>query len=245
MGTQVLTKLKLYIDGWDLSGDMRAIALNYGAETPDATTFNATSRARDGGLKTLAFEHEGLWNGGTDLADEVLFNRIGLADVPVTIAPQQTALAAGTEGESGFFFNSIHGAYSFGGAVGDMLAFNVSGEATGDLIRGTILLNAVKTASGNGTAFQVGAVLATEKLHAILHVIAASGSTPTLDVKVQSDDASGFASPTDQITFTQKTAIGSQLATPVSGAITDDWWRVNFTIGGGSPSWMISTSTGT
>lgn len=244
MAIQPLLDCKLFVDGWDLSGDHNAIALNHAAEILDTSTFGDTTRTRIGGVKTLDFAHEGLWNGGVDKIDEVLFGRIGLSDVPVTIAPKQTASPAGTEGETGFFFNSLHAEYSFGGVFGEMLAFNVSGEATDDLIRGTILLNAAKTASGNGTAFQVGAVLAAEKLYAVLHVLAVSGTTPTLDVKVQSDDASGFPSATDRITFTQKTAIGSQMATPISGAITDDWWRVNYTIGGGSPSFTFAVLIG-
>jgi hypothetical protein len=62
--------------------------------------------------------------------------------------------------------------------------------------------------------------------------VAFGGTSPTLDVIVQSDDASGFPSATNRITFTQATGFTAEYATPVAGAITDDWWRVNFTIGG-------------
>jgi len=61
---------------------------------------------------------------------------------------------------------------------------------------------------------------------------------------VQSDDAQAFLSPTDRITFAQATAIGAQWATPVSGAITDDWWRLSYTIGGTNPSFMVIVVVG-
>ena len=58
-----------------------------------------------------------------------------------------------------------------------------------------------------------------------------SGTNPTLDVKLQSD-VDGFGSPADQITFSQAIAIGSQWGTPASGAVTDTYYRLNYTIGG-------------
>ena len=234
MVEQVLTQCKLWVDGWDLSGDMRALALNYAAELKDNTTFGMTTRSRAGGLKLVDIQHEGLWSGGADLVDEVLFNRIGLSDVPVSIGVE-----TGAEGEVGYSFLSTFGEYAPGAPVGEMFAFTVSAESSGRLVRGTILHNAARTVSANGTAFQVGAVSASQKLYATLPVIAASGSPPTLDVTVESDAASGFPSAVTQVTFAQKTAIGSEWATPVAGAITDDWWRVAYTIAGGGPSFTF------
>ena len=165
----------------------------------------------------------------------MLFSRLGLKGEVLSISPQ-----AGAEGEIGYSFQTALSEYSPGAPVGEILAFSVSGEASsGPLVRGTILHNATRTANGQGSAFQVGAVGASQKLYAALHVVAASGTTPTLDVIVQSDDAMGMASPTNRITFAQASAIGAQWATPVAGAITDDWWRVDYTIGGGGPSFTF------
>ncbi len=70
-------------------------------------------------------------------------------------------------------------------------------------------------------------------------MVAASGTTPTLDVTIESDDGVGMGSPTTRINFAQATAIGAQWATPVAGAIADDWWRVAYTLGGASPSFTF------
>ena len=68
-------------------------------------------------------------------------------------------------------------------------------------------------------------------MFAALHVLSASGTSPTLDVVLQSDDNSGFSSAVSRITFTQATGITSQWST-LAGAQTDDYWRASYTIGG-------------
>lgn len=236
MAAKVWTDVRLFWDAYNLSGDINALALNYGVELGDATVLLDASRRRRAGLKTIAFQHEGFVNYGVDQVDDALFNDIAVANVPMTICPHNS----GAEGEIAFFFNGLAGQYQPGGTVGEMHRFSVSGEADDgrDLIRGTVLNNATRTVTANGTAFNLGAVSATQKLYAVLHVFdPVAGSLPTLDVKIQSDDASGFVSPIDRITFAQKTNKGSQYATPVAGAITDTWWRAVWTIGGtGGPS---------
>lgn len=231
MAPYVLTNSKLWLAEFDLSGDLNAIAIDYKAELKDDTTFGQGTRIRKGGLKVVTVDGEGFWNGGIGAIDDVLFAKVGVADVPLTIAPE-----TGAEGQPGFGLLAIVGDYAPGGEIGELLPFSVAAESDGDLVRGTIMLNRTAAASANsGTALQLGAVGATQKLYAALHVIAASGTTPTLDVIVKSDDAVGFASPTNRITFAQKTAAGSQWAAPVAGPITDTFWRVDFTIGGAGP----------
>ena len=137
-------------------------------------------------------------------------------------------------------FPALLAEYSPGAAVGELFAFNISAGGCDLLARGTVLENAVKTATANGTARNLGAVGAAQKLYAGMHVLAVSGTNPTLDMIIQSDDAEGFLSSANRITFAQKTAIGSQWATPVAGAITDTWWRCAYTIGGtDNPSFTV------
>lgn len=124
------------------------------------------------------------------------------------------------------------------------MSVDLSGRSTKAPVSGRILApEAARTATGNGTARQLGAVDAGESVFGSLHVVAASGSTPTLDVLVTSDDASGFASPTTRLTFAQATGRTAQHLS-AAGAITDDWWRVQWTIGGTSPSFTFAVVVG-
>lgn len=239
MADQIWQDCKLWIDQFNLSGDMNALALNYGAEVLDTTRFGDASRTRKGGLKSTDFAHEGLFNPGTDLADEVLFNEIGAGSI-MTLSPTD-----GADGSLSYFMQNRHAEYSPAANIGEMMAFSVSGQSDGDLIRGTIVHNASRTSSGNGTGRQLGAVSASQKMYAALHVISVSGTDPTLDVIVQSAPTSGFSSPVPRFTFGQKTAAGAEWASPVSGAITNTHWRVNYTIGGtDTPTFLFIVSIG-
>lgn len=239
MAVQIIKDAKLWLGGYDLSGDMNALALTYGAELQDDTVLGDDTRSRMGGLRTLTFQHEGFWNGGAEAVDEVLFGRIGVKDEVMTVGPE-----TGADGEIAFATRIVGGEYSPGGAVGEMLAFSVSGEGRDAFVRGTVMHNAQRTAGGNGVARQLGAASAGQRLYAALHVIAAAGTSPTLDVTVESDDAQGFTTPTTRVTFAQATGVGAQWASPVAGPIADDWWRVSWTIGGTGPSFSFVVLVG-
>lgn len=242
MASSVLTDCKLYVASFDMSGDMNALALTNSADMLDGTTFGATTRINKAGLKSIVAQHEGLWDSdGTDEPDDVFFSRIGTADVPVTICP-----VAGADGEVAYLFRAVHSNYTPGAAVGELYAFSVNMEGSdgAPLVRGMVLQPAsAKTATSTGTARELGAVSATQRLYGSLHVIAASGTNPTLDVVVASDTAEAFPSTATQLTFAQKTAIGSDWQT-AAGAITDTWYRVSYTIGGTNPSFTFVVAVG-
>jgi len=230
MAIKVLTNARLWLDAWDLSGDLNKIAMQYGADLQDATTFgNLGGKARKGGLKSTSLALEGFWSGGVDLVDEVLWGKVGTVSVPITISD------TGVAGDPGSFsFLAGLAQYTPGAAVGEMLKFSVDAESSDDaLIRGILLRNSIETANGNGTAFAQGLVGTGQKLWAALHVIAVSGGG-TWTFKVQSD-TSGFPSPIDRIVFNAVTVKGSQWAVPVAGPIaTDDNWRALWTVAGGA-----------
>lgn len=234
MSIDILRDCKLWLDRFALHGDMNALGITLASDLQNNTTFGMTTRSRAGGLKTVVARHEGFWNGGTDQVDEVLFNRLGLADVPMTIAPQ-----TGAEGEVAFSFKSTESEYAPGGAIGEMHRFSVGGESSsGPLVHGVILRNVSLAAAAtvNGSAFLIGAASATQRLYAAVHVLSLTGGG-TLDVKIQSDDAVGMASPTDRITFAQVSAGAnrSQWA-ELAGPVTDTYYRVVTTLAGAAPT---------
>jgi hypothetical protein len=230
MAIKVLTNARLWLDAWDLSGDLNKIAMQYGADLQDATTFgNLGGKARKGGLKSTSLALEGFWSGGVDLVDEVLWGKVGTVSVPITISD------TGVAGDPGSFsFLAGLAQYTPGAAVGEMLKFSVDAESSDDaLIRGILLRNSIETANGNGTAFAQGLVGTGQKLWAALHVVSVAGGG-TWTFKVQSD-TSGFPSPIDRIVFTAVTVKGSQWAVPVAGPIaTDDNWRATWSVAGGA-----------
>src|SRR5207247_306814 len=211
--------------------DLNKIAMQYGAELQEATTFaNQGAKARKGGLKSTSLALEGYWSGGTDLVDEVLFAKVGVSSVPITVAD-----GTGLAGDPAFSFLAAIGQYTPGASIGEMLKFALDAESSDDaLIRGILLRNSVESAGGNGAAFAQGLVGSGQKLWAALHVLAVAGGG-TWTFKVQSDDTGGFPSPIDRITFGAVTVKGSQWAVPVPGPIaSDNQWRASWSVAGGS-----------
>lgn len=228
MAELVYKDCKLYIDKYDLSGFHNTLNLNYTADIRDKTAFGDSTRSKLAGLKMIDATHSGWWESdGSSAPDDVLFSNVSLANKTMTVCPTD-----GAAGSLAYFLQSTQGEYSPGGNIGDLMAFNFAASGEGDLIRGVILDTGSKSSSGNSSGIQQGAVLATQYVYAAMHVISVSGTNPTLDVKVQSDDNAGFTSATDRITFTQATATTSEWSTPKAGPITDDYWRINYTIGG-------------
>lgn len=240
MANQVLTNCGLWVAQYNLAGDANALSFGLQSELQDDTAIGDTARTRTGGLLSLAFSAEGYWN---DEADAVLFDDVGLSDVPVTIAP-----AGSTVGDRAFLARCAVAEFSpLGGAVGELRRFSVGGEGTGvAAARGVVLHNATRTATGNAPAgVQLGALSATQTLYAAVHITTVSGTNPTLVVKVQSDDNASFTSPTDRITFATATGTANLAQwSSVAGAVADDYWRVVWTITGTNPSFSFVVSAG-
>ncbi len=237
----ILKDARVWMGGYRVSGSINRTVLDYSAEQQDNTALEHTARSREAGLLMAALQMEGFYSAGVGAIDAVLNGYHALADVPVTVCP----IEAAAEGSRCFTFQADVADINRSGAVGDLLKISAGAEQSGGipLARGQLLHNATRSASGNGSAWQLGALSATQRLVAALHILTADGTTPSLTVKVQSDDNSGFTSATDRITFSAKDAIGYDWGS-VSGAITDDYWRASFSISGTLPSFVFVLAAG-
>lgn len=248
MSTLVLTNCRLWLGGYELSGIMNSMGIDYGAELKDDTVFGtAGTRSNKPGLKTVKVNGHGFWDADTPLGssfgyDGPLFNRIGAVREVVTVTPQGQ-----TVGDRAFFTRGVNGQYNpLTGDIGELVGFDVDLNAANTLlVRGQVGALGTKTVTGTGAGVQLGAVSALQKIYAALHVKdTIAGTTPTLDVTIESDDNSGFTTPTTRLTFTQVTTVIGAQWQELAGAITDDWWRVKWTLGGVTPSYPLFVSFG-
>jgi len=121
--------------------------------------------------------------------------------------------------------------------VGEAARINAMFDASQveGLMQGMVLApSTTVTASGNGSAVQVGAQSAGQTVYFGLHVLAVSGNR-TITAKLQSASSSGFGSPNDRVSLSSINAIGSGFGSSTT-ATTDTYWRVAYTIGGSSGS---------
>ena len=234
MSKQVSTDVELFVGGYELTGSTNATVIDRGRGEGEITCFGDTAEIFAPGLKEQAFSIQGCWD---DEPDARYSANMDLSDVPLIVAPKLA-----TDGNICFMGETLQAEYNIEPKIKEVLTFSVSGKYN-ELVRGTVMHNAIRTATGNGVARQLGAVPATGKVYASLHVLTADGSTPTLDVTVESDDNAGMTSAVQRIAFTQAVAIGSEWM-ELAGANADDYWRITYTITGGSPSFNFIVAIG-
>jgi len=238
----VLTDVHLYSGGLDLTGYSNKLDLSGEYEEKETTSFASNGwKENILGLGSAKASGEGQWDAGTAaLPDDGLWAAFGTAGA-WTATPTSAAV-----GSLAYLTKMSQAKYSLGGSVGDVAPWSVDWSGTWPLVRGQLIHSAstARTATGNGTSAQLGALLSTQALYVCLHVISVSGTgSPTVTVSVESDDATGFPSATTRGTFAAATAIGGQVL-KIAGAVTDDWWRVKYTISGSSPSFLFAVSAG-
>ena len=241
MATFVLTDGRLFLGGFDLSSHVQSMTLDLTADEVDVTPINSGGfRSKVAGLSDATLAANGFFEAGTDKPDALLGVSAG-AELIGTVSATSSA------GDNAYFLKSRQFSYQIGGAIGDAMPFSINNSNSSDrAVKGTIMVDdsANLTTTGNSTGRQLGAVAAGKSLFVAAHVVSISGtSTPTLALKVQSDDNSGFTSATDRITLTNFTAVGAQYSS-VAGAITDDYFRINYTISGTNPSFKCFITVG-
>ncbi|HYE59021.1 MAG TPA: hypothetical protein VD948_10970 [Rhodothermales bacterium] len=228
-----------YLGSLSLAGNINSLNIDHTAPEVEVTNFASSGNSEYlGGIAKHTWGFEGFWEAAGSLGDPdaELRSRIGLTNT-ATATLANPAVA----GDVAYFSSGLTTKYDMGGSIGAAARMSMSLTGTDALVRGRVIETVTRTSTGNSAAYQLGAVSATQRLFVAVHVIAASG---TLDLLITSDNAEGFPSATTRFTVPQFTAIGSYYSATTAGAITDDWYRVQATVGGGSPSFQYIVSLG-
>lgn len=237
MATLALTDATVWIGGYDWTTDTNEAGLSISCAELDATTFgSAGTHARIAGLRDVELSLKGFWS---STADAEAFPPLGTANEVLTVAD---SLA---EGSTAYFAQVGKFKYSEFGKVGDLVPFSLDGMNTGPYgaVRGMTTLKKTTVAStgAKGTAVQLGAVGASQYLYASVHCFSAG---TTVSIKIESDDNSGFTSPTDRIALSAITGTGGTWVTRLAGSITDTYYRLNVTAITGSFSLAAAIGIG-
>ena len=239
MGSTVLTNCRIWMGGYELSGQLNSIGIDYGAELLDDTVFGTGgTRSNKPGLKTLTINGGGFWD---DELDGAIYARIGADREVVSVSP-----TGFTEGDRVYFTRAVNGSYNpLSGAVGELLSFELDFHNSDcQLVRGVILGTGQKTVSGVGAAFNLGPVLPLHLCYGALHVKDPVGTGGTLDVVIESSPDNTFAAAQTRLTFPQVTdTIGGSWDEQV-GPIADTWWRAKWTITGAGALYPLHISFG-
>ena len=228
----ILKDCKIYLEGYDLSGFSNQLDLSRSVEVPDRSSFgDVNRRTMAGGLETIRFTGGGYADLDDGEIEEVLNDNLGVADAVLTVSPE-----AGAMSDVAYVMKSIVASYEQGGDVGIIYPFKFSASGQTRGVRGHILYP--KTAisgAGTGTSREEGAISATQDGYGALHIFAISDGTLTVTINSDADDVWGG---TSRIAFGGKTQVGGYWKT-VAGAITDQYWRVEWTFSGTSATFAV------
>lgn len=237
MSTLILKNPLIAVGDIDMSADLNQVNLEYGTDEVDDTRFGMnTHQVAAGALKTLSASVSGRFNAVDGGLDGRLFDNLA-SEGAFSLTPTRS------DGDTAYLSKLVRLSYTPGASIGERLSFEANLSGTTDLVRGQLLGDLQATASGTGTAVQLGTLTSDETLYAALHVVAFAGSSPTLDVTIESDTDSSFSAPTTRITFSQATGRTSEWASQ-AGAIADDWFRINYTLGGTNPDFTFIVTAG-
>ena len=239
---KAIMNCRVYLAEVDLSGVANAAAINLKTDIVECTAFADAYKDKLAGMTDVIAEISGFYSAEavTGNPDTKMFNQLALNNAILSILT-----GAGAAGEPVFFFRPTLSEYNpLGGKVSEMAVFKLHGEGAAPLVKGLVLMaKAAKTLTGTSTPFQLGAVASGQKIYAAVHIFTVSGTLPTLDLILQSDNAEAFSDPANQITFSQKSGVGQDWQTK-DGAVADDWWRLSYTIGGTLPSFTLAVVAG-
>jgi hypothetical protein len=235
----VLTDVRMYAGGCDLTGYSNTVELAPSAEEKDKTTFaSAGWKEITGGLKGGRIAGAGFWEAG-DLGkvDNASWQELG-GSTAWTIAPNTADV-----GDLAYVARAMESEYKLLGQVGELAPWSASNTTNWPIGRGVMLhpSGTARTATGDGTAVEHVAVAAGQYVYATLHVLSVAGTdTPTITVVIESDvDALFNGSETSRVSFDAATAISGQMKR-TAGAITDTFWRATWTIAGTNPSFLFA-----
>ncbi len=219
-----LQDCKIILGSFDISSDLYSIKIDRSQAPLDNTTFGATFMKRIGGLHDCVVGMAGLMDVATLGQDEKINANMSLSNVPVLYTPR-----GATDFDRAKFGLIQQGSYQCGGSVGGRAEWSADGRVSNhQFTDGWIMAVGAKTGTFDGTWRELGSVSATQKLYAQIHATAKTAFTSAV-FKVQSADDAIGTNATDRVTFATITDLTSEFATPVSGAITQTFWRLRAT----------------
>lgn len=243
MGHLVLIDVRLFTGGADLSGSSNKVELGAEVEDKDATNYRSNGwKEVLGGLASAEISGEGQWEAGDPgMVDDTSWAQLG-GRGPWTICPTDA-----TVGALAYTTRALQAEYKVGETVGEIAPWTGTAKSSWPVARGQIAHppGTARTATGAGTALNLGAVAAGRRLYAALHVLSVAGtSTPTITVDVESDEDDQFESAATALSFDAATAAGGQILRTDGTAITDTWYRAAWTVSGSSPSFLFALALG-
>lgn len=230
MAAGVLTDVTLLVNGMDLSPFSGEFTFDEMVAMRPADNFAGRGYAI---VLPGLFSAEASIKGHADYAAGAVSSTFNSASkgtqAGVSILPVGSGSVEGSQ--CSFMSSRLQAMKMLTGNVGDVADFDMAFVSDAAEVEGFVSAPlASRTTAGLTTTGQliVGGVPDGKRMYAALHVTVAAGTN--LAVKIQSDDNSGFTTPTDRITFSTVSATGWQFGSVAGPLVAETYWRTVVTI---------------
>lgn len=238
----------IFYNGWNLTGQTNKVSLTRKMSALDTSVFGVTTRIFAPGQAEMDASVSGWWytdqTAGSSAPDPALFNYMGTYGAPLLLYPDNSE-----DGGTAFAFPATQGSFNFFGAFGELAPFsadfhfalNTSSTDRVQPFRGYLAVpfQTVAGAALTGNYVQIPvAVTSAQYLVMCVHVVDTDGSGVV--AILESDDNSGFATPTTRLTsssLTDGTAWMDDVAGPIA---TDTYYRIKLTRTGGTTTTAVA-----
>lgn len=238
MAVTVLTSLVGALAGVRISDYATSVELGVDVDVVDTTTFGSGAfSASSAGIRTGVVNINGL--NDIDGIESTLAPLFGGSHV-VTVAP-----VGDTAGSIAGLHYGVVGAWrAFSLSVGQASSIqipiaNVSG---GRPLEGLVTQSTSSAVTSTATTTAVNCGAAASGAWASLHVLAVSGTLPTITAQLQSSTTAGGSYAARGSASASRSTIGGDWIT--GATTTDTWWRLSLTVGGTNPSFTVLAAIG-
>jgi hypothetical protein len=227
----VLKDCNIWFGGYDLTSVANELSIEVMTADVDVTTFGAGgTHQRIGGLEDSNISLMTFLD--TSISEPAFFaDRGGVVELVCAVAFPTGGTV--TAGDRGYAARAMLKTISDPMKVGDAAKINatLSGAQPEGVLQAMVLApKASISATTNGSVVNMGAQTSPASVYLGVHVFSVSGDR-TVTFKLQSAAASGFSSPTDRVTLSSMSAVGSSFGSSTT-ATTNAYWRVVATLGG-------------
>src|SRR5438093_2203628 len=129
MATLNFRDARIYVDGYELSGDFNSIGATVKAEILDETSFGDTTRIHKGGLVVTDVAGDGNWDAAAGRIESIAFSLVGVDDKVISVFAN--GITEGTATDKGFSMKGVVDEYTIGGNVGALLPFKFAIKGRG------------------------------------------------------------------------------------------------------------------
>ncbi|QDP60631.1 MAG: hypothetical protein Unbinned1469contig1000_10 [Prokaryotic dsDNA virus sp.] len=224
---------KIFLNETDFSTYFNSSDSTRSVDIAESTTFGNSAKTYIVGNKDGTVSLTGFFDA---TADATLQPLLGGADCLLVIGVEGTDATDNVRFQNGNINN-----YGVSSPVGDIVATSIDFQSDKGLYDGKVLESATYTATASGTA-RDNTNSTDDGGAGFLIISAASGSSPTADIKItHSADDSTYA---DLVTFTQATGTTSEIKYVAEGTTVNRYLKVEATIGGTTPSFSAIVGFG-